>query len=346
MSELRKDLITREWVIIATERSKRPEDFHPHGEHNEARPEYVQSCPFCRGNEHMVPLPLTSFPPTEMRSTAQEWLVQVVPNKFAALSWQQPLDRRDIGIYDWMRGTGHHEVIIETPLHNQSLADLSVEHIHWVIQAYIDRYRALREDSRLKYIMIFKNYGRIAGASLDHSHSQLIAAPFIPQQVWHQVKGSEQYFEYRDCCPMCDILTVEQQTGERLILNAGTFQAVAPYMSRYPYEVWLIPQRHVASFASMTPEEVLALSGSLQEVLRRLAILLHDPPYNLMIHTSFCQDEDNRLFHWHIQIVPRLSVAAGFELGTGVFINMVSPEDAARHLREGPLAGGTSSSSG
>lgn len=331
MPELRKDIITREWVIIAKERSKRPGDFNHHRQEAAVVTSDHSVCPFCAGNENMTPPEIYALRDDYFKPDTKGWKVRVVPNRFPALGGGVPLNRRDIGIYDRMEGVGAHEVVIETPEHGKRFSDLSVEQIQDVLKVYQKRYSDLKAEPHLKYVLIFRNYGKVAGASIEHSHSQIIATPMIPQQVWVQVKGLEQYYEYRERCAYCHIIEEEIKEGTRVVTQNDSFLTLEPFASKYPFETWITPRKHRHTLLETGEEELKGLAEILKETLERIHICLSDPPYNIMFINAPWGHES--LFHWHIEIIPRLTIAAGFELGTGIYINVVSPEDAAMYLK-------------
>ena len=332
MPELRRDPITGEWVIIASERAKRPSDFACHSPGHEA--ETSDTCPFCPGNESMTPPEIMAFRHPGSQRNGPGWWVRVVPNKYPALGIEGDLNKTGLGMYDWMNGVGAHEVIIETPEHGKFLGFLDSRQIEDVLWAYRARYLDLKKDPRLKYILIFRNYGRVAGASLGHPHSQLVATPMIPGMVSAELHGARRYMDYRERCVFCDLLRQETDEGQRLVAENEHFIAFEPYASKSPFETWLLPKRHTASFAGISAEEQSSFAAMLGETLRRLHICLDDPPYNYNIHTAPCDVEDQADFHWHLSISPRLTIAAGFEMGTGIYINVTPPEAAAEYLRE------------
>jgi len=264
----------------------------------------------------------------------------VVPNKYPALGIEGDLSKTGFGVYDWMNGVGAHEVIVETPEHDRSLAFLDTRQIEDVLWAYRARYLDLKKDPRLKHILIFRNHGRVAGASLSHPHSQLVATPMVPGGVSAELEGARRYLQYRDRCVYCDMLHQETTQPERLISENEHFIAFSPYAAKFPFETWLLPRRHGASFAAIAAEEQSSFAGMLGETLRRLHLCLDDPPYNYSIHTAPCNSDDREDFHWHVQIFPRLTIAAGFEMGTSIYINVTPPEIAASYLREVDLEAG------
>jgi UDPglucose--hexose-1-phosphate uridylyltransferase len=326
MPELRKDPVVERWVIIATERARRPMDFAP----ETGAPQGRESCPFCPGREDRTP-------PEVFRSGGSDdgpWTVRVVPNKFPALHVDGEVHAVGEGIYDRMDGVGAHEVIIETPDHFAGLGTLPPAHVGEIMVAYRERLIALRKDPRLEYVLIFKNHGVAAGGSIEHPHSQLIATPILPELVAEELEGAVRYFRMKERCVWCDIVRQERRDRERLVLEEEGFVAVAPYASRFPYEICILPTAHRASFEAISPDEVDALARLLREVVARLGRLFGDPPYNFALHTAPLREADPEHFHWHLEIMPKLTRLAGFELGTGFFINPTPPEDAARFLRQ------------
>ncbi len=331
MPELRRDPITGEWVIMAGERAKRPDDFRSHAV--ERGGEAPGDCPFCPGNERMTPPEILAFRHPGSQRNGPGWWVRVVPNKYPALAVEGELNKTGFGMYDWMNGVGAHEVIIETPEHDKHPAFLDPRQIEDVLWAYRARYLDLKKDPRLKAITIFRNHGRVAGASLSHPHSQLIATPMVPGDVVRQLEGARRYMQYRDRCVYCDILRQELDERARLVTENEHFVALEPYASRYPFETWVIPKRHLASFAAIPAEEQASFAQILGETLGRICLCLDDPPYNYNIYTAPCDEDETEEFHWHLDITPRLTIAAGFEMGTGIHINVTPPEVAAEALR-------------
>lgn len=331
MPELRKDPVVERWVIIATERARRPMDFAP-----ETVPTLgAEGCPFCPGHEDRTP-------PELYRSGGPEdgpWSVRVVPNKFPALHADGgEVHAAGDGIYDRIDGVGAHEVVIESPDHFASLGTLPAAHVGEILVAYRARLLALRGDPRLEYVLIFKNHGVQAGASLEHPHSQLIATPILPELIAEELDGALRYFRMKERCVWCDVVRQERRDGTRLVLEEDGFVAVAPYAARFPYETWVLPTTHQASFEALGTDEIDALARLLRELLARLGRLFADPPYNFALHTAPLRNPDPEHFHWHLELMPKLTRVAGFELGTGFFINPTPPEDAARFLRRAGAA--------
>jgi UDPglucose--hexose-1-phosphate uridylyltransferase len=326
MPELRKDPVVERWVIIATERARRPMDFTP----EVAPARGPEECPFCPGHEERTP-------PELFRSGGSEdgpWTVRVVPNKFPALHMDGEVHSAGEGIYDRVDGVGAHEVIIESPDHSASLGTLPTANVGEILVAYRERLLALRKDPRLEYVLIFKNHGVAAGASLEHPHSQLIATPILPELIAEELEGAARYFRMKERCVWCDVVRQERRDGTRLVQEEEGFVAVAPFAPRFPFETWILPTAHRPSFESIQADEVDALARLLRDLIARLGRLFEDPPYNFALHTAPLKDADPEHFHWHLELMPKLTRLAGFELGTGFFINPTPPEDAARFLRQ------------
>lgn len=329
MPEFRKDPVIGRWVIIATDRAKRPSDFVR--EPTEPRKGF---CPFCSGNEHYTPPEILAYRHEGTRANAPGWWVRVVPNKYPALQVEGNLDRAADGMYDRMNGIGAHEVIIEHPDHQFSLAYGDPGHVASVIAAWRSRMLDLKRDSRFQYAMIFKNHGREAGASLEHPHTQLIAIPNVPKRVHEELLGGRKYFEWRERCVFCDIISQEIQTALRVVMENHRFIAIEPYAARFPFETWILPKRHATRFETIGDDEALDLARILSGTLGKLQRALDHPPYNFLIHNGPWNDDELPHYHWHLEIIPKLANVAGFEWGSGFYINPTPPESAAAFLRE------------
>lgn len=329
-SELRKDPIIGRWVIIAGERGQRPNPFR----HYQSRVEDAEPCPFCPGHEGMTPPEVLAYRDGEGGSGGPAWSVRVVPNRFPALRIEGSLDKQGEGLYDKMRGIGAHEVVIETPEHGVDPSRYTARQMVEVINAYRDRMTDLLHDARFRYVLVFKNHGAAAGATLSHPHSQIIALPVVPARIGAELQGAGQYFEYRGRCIYCDILAQEIADARRLVVQNADFVAFAPFASRFPFEISILPRAHDAFFGSLTRHQMEGLAEILQDVLRRLRLALKDPPYNYIIHTAPPGDPVPERYHWQVEVIPKLTEAAGFEWGSGFFINPTPPEEAARHLRD------------
>ena len=329
MSELRKDPVTGRWVIISTERRKRPTDFQL--ETVQVAPDL--SCPFCDGHEDMTPREVLAVRENGSGPNQPGWTLRVVPNQYPVLRVEGTLDRQGEGLFDKMNGIGAHEVIIESPRHPDTLASLDERAIEGVLSAARDRVLDLKRDRRFRYIIIFKNHGAAAGASLEHSHSQIIALPIVPREVRDEVDGARAHFEQKERCVFCDILRQETGEGKRLIAENADIVAVAPYAPRFPFETCLLPRRHQSHFEDVPRHELASLAKMLGEILRRMNKALQSPPYNLLIHSAPVSEGATDYYHWHVEIIPKLTKVAGFEWATGFYVNPTSPEEAAEVLR-------------
>ncbi len=333
MPELRKDPIVGRWVIIATERGKRPSDFV-----NTVTPPKGGFCPFCPGNESKTPPEVYAVREDGSPPNGPGWSIRVVSNKFPALEIEGELERRPEGIYDKMSGIGAHEVIIETTEHDIETSQLSVSQLDAVFVACRDRMLDLAKDKRFRYVQVFKNQGEAAGASLEHSHTQLIATPIIPRRVVEELKGCSQHFEIKERCIFCDIVDQELTVGTRIVCVNDDYVVHVPFAPRFPFETWVIPRRHEHFFEDAYRGNFLSLARIFKEMLMRMNLALNNPHYNWVLHTSPCNEwEGPRHYHWHIELMPKLTKVAGFEWGTGFYINPTPPEEAAAYLREVPV---------
>ncbi len=334
MPELRRDPIISRWVIISTERSSRPHDFV------QVKPSRTIStglCPFCPGHERLTPKEIMAYRPQPAVANSPNWTVRIVPNKFPALHVEGDMDREGVGLYDRMNGIGAHEVIIETPGHTESLADLPAKRIEDVLWAYRDRIIDLKKDPRFHYILIFKNHGLSAGATLEHSHSQLIALPVVPTSVLEEIEGCKAHHDQKERCIYCDILRQDIGDGDRIVADNSEFVCVTPFAPRFPFEMWVLPKRHAGYFEESQKAQFELLAPILSECLRRMNKVLARPSYNFILHSSPLHERTGDYYHWHIEIIPKLTQVAGFEWGTGFYINPVSPEESAKFLRDAEL---------
>lgn len=322
--------MTRRWVIIATERAARPTDFT----HDAIEPNDQDKCPFCEGREDRTPPEIFAIRDPGTAPNTPGWHVRVVSNKFPALRIEGDTARSHVGIYTRMDGIGAHEVIIETTDHHAHLGLLPFDQVADVIRAYLQRYHDLRGDTRFEYALLFRNHGRAAGASLSHPHSQLIALPIVPKQVYEELEAAEIFFGQDGRCIYCTMLEQELPARERVVFENDTFAVLEPYASRSPFETVVLPKRHQADFGLLDPGEVMGLAEALHEALFRLHRALNNPPYNFIVHTLPYKEGSKHAYHWHIEIIPQLTHVAGFEWGSGFYINPVIPEDAARYLRD------------
>ncbi|MBI3323650.1 MAG: DUF4931 domain-containing protein [Candidatus Omnitrophica bacterium] len=338
MPELRKDPMIGRWVIIATERAKRPMDF--------LTPEESSGqgdCPFCEGHEPSTPPEIYAVRPEKSPANTPGWSVRVIPSIKPVLRIEGELNRHAKGMYDVMHGVGAHEIIVEDPQHVGNMSDLSVERIREVLSSSVRRMVDLERDPRFRYALWFKNYGDVAGAGrIQHARSQLIATPVTPKRVKEELKGCRLYFDEKERCLICDVLSQERQMRDRVVMDSAHFAVICPFASRFPFELAFIPKRHACDFAQMSTEELSDLAYVMRQVLARLKAVLSDPPYNFVLHTAPFRRYHTRTghwktieedYHWHIELMPRLTRMAGFEWGSGFYINPTPPEEAARYLR-------------
>ncbi|MDD5222719.1 MAG: galactose-1-phosphate uridylyltransferase [bacterium] len=329
MSELRKDPITGRWVIISRERASRPSAFNLVLKRRRGI-----LCPFCPGREKETPPEILACrPPEASAPDIPGWKLRVVPNRFPALGTGEENGLPEEGFFRRREGIGAHEVIIESPDHGRRFSDFSPREIEAVFRAYRDRYGELKKDRRFRYILLFKNEGAQAGATLDHPHSQLIALPVIPWMIREEVKGCREYYLRENRCIYCDLIRQEMETRDRVITESDGFVALSPYAPRFPYELWILPRKHHTVPDRSGSEWFHGLAVILRECLQRLDGVLDNPAYNLYVHSAPLDDEESASYHWHLEITPSLSRIAGFELATGFYINPVSPEEATEKLR-------------
>jgi len=328
MPEIRQNLVTKDWVIIATERAKRPEDFKKKENLGVPLPEYEKNCPFCPGNEVMSSEELCRI------ERGGKWQVRIIPNKFPALSKMGERIRTVDGIKRKLTGVGLHEVVIETPRHNVTTALLPVEDVLDILKIYKQRYNRIQAtDKRIEMIIIFKNHGEGAGTSLNHPHSQIVATPVVPSQIRERVYESQKYFDENLECVMCRIIKEEKNDGTRIVFETEHFVSFVPYAALSPFHCWILPKRHCASFGEISEAELNDMSGHLKTVLSKYYYGLANPDFNYVIRSSPSDLITSDYFHWYLTIVPRLSKSAGFELGSGMFINSSLPENDAAFLR-------------
>ncbi len=340
MSELRWDPLKRNWVIITTDRGRRPRDFLV-----ERETVTMAACPFCYGREEKTSGELFAIRPPGNPANGPGWKVRVIPNKYPALRIEGDLDKQEVGLYEVMNGIGAHEIVIETPDHERALADLTAAEMVDVFRAWRARLLDLRRDPRFRYIFVFKNHGVEAGAGIPHAHSQLIALPITPPTAITELNVCRLHFEQKERCLLCDLLQQELQDGRRIVRDSGDFVVYAPYAARFPFELRLMPRRHRHDFALLDDQEFAALADAVRDALLRVRTVLRDPPFNFVLHSA--PPMQLRLgkpgywsslpfdYHWHIELIPRLTKIAGFEWGTGFYMNPTAPEEAAHVLARG-----------
>ena len=337
MPELRKDPIVGRWVIIATERQRRPGNFVDADDNTFQGGE---DCPFCRDEDPAV---IAIGEKGTECSGRDPWKVKVVSSGSPIVRQDVKWERKGQGLYDVMNGYGVHEVVIETPEHIANMADLDAQQIKLVFHAYAARMKALEEDPRLQYVLAYKNYGWVAGSRrIGHSRSQIVGTPVNPLRVKEKLNGAKKYFDYHDRCIYCDLIHQEQEQKKRVVLESEAFIAVTPFAARFLFELLVIPKKHDCDFAQGILGREDDLAGFLKELLLRIKTGLNDPAYNFVIQTSpFRREKDKKTkwktieddYHWHIEIMPRLTRIAGFEKGTGFYICSIPPEDTAEYLR-------------
>ncbi len=338
-NELRKDYLLDRWVVIATERARRPTDFAK----QKTDSANSSNCPLCKGNEHVTPPAVLVYLPSDtgVRKDVEQgdfrshnWLIRTIPNLYPAFA--PPNNSKDVEniIKDGNFGyaIGHHEVIVESPNHKDQPSDASLSQLIHVTNAYIDRLNELSSRPYVKYIQIFRNYGLDAGASLSHPHSQIIATPFVPSIVTEEMLVCKDYFKKHRTCFFCDLIKKEKQT-QRHVLENEYFEVIAPYASINPMEFWVIPKHHASNFTSQSQEAIASFTQTLQTTLKALKNLVNDPPYNYGIHLSI-DKESQDYYHWHLEVYPHLAIWAGFEKSTGMYINTMPPETAAQELKK------------
>ncbi len=330
MSELRQDPTTKAWVILAPERAGRPVQ-KPRSASSLDIPAWDAACPFCPGNEARTPPEVFRLP---VAGNGLPWEVRVVPNRFPALSpAEDGTLLEESPLYRKMTGAGAHEVIIESPSHNTPVALMSCEQVEKVLIAYQERYNALKQDRALKSIIIFKNHGWASGTSLYHPHSQMVATPVVAPFYHQGFDVAHEYYIDVGRCLYCDILARELDKKDRIVLRTDYFAVFHPYASRAPYESWIVPRRHCASFGLFPSEYLAPLARVLKDTLLCLYRELKDPAFNMMVVSTITEDEEDPYYHWHIRIIPRLTTIAGFEMGSGIYINEALPEETADRMR-------------
>lgn len=331
--------------------SRRPQDFLQKRQDVNASGDFVYqrlelqdaSCPLCGGNEGRTPPEIMACRPGGSAPNEPGWKVRVIPNKFPALRIEGELENRAEGLYDRMNGIGAHELIIETPDHSKSLADLSEAEVTEVLKTYRTRMLDLRKDSRFRYIFIFKNHGIGTASNISHSHSQLMAVPLVPPLIANELENCRRHFQRKERCLICDLIRQEQENKTRIVSDDGNFIVYAPYASRFPFELMIAPLAHHHDFARQSDQQLRLLAKTLRDILRRLRAALRDPAYSLILHSS--PPRHTRLgrpdywealpfdYHWHIELAPKLTRLTGFEWGSGFHLNPTPPEEAAEFLR-------------
>lgn len=319
-------------MIIATDRAKRPTDFI----RQPVPPARPGVCPFDYGHEHQTPSEVLAYRNSGNRDEPG-WRVRVVPNKFPVLRIEGDLNRRGEGLYDKMNGIGADEVVIEAPEHDATLSTMPERQIEEILWAWRERASDLKKDRRFRYIVMFRNYGAMAGATIDHPHSQLIALPVVPVSVKEEIDGAQRFYQIKERCIFCDIIRNESGSGVRLVSETDRYCVLEPYASRFPFETWILPRTHASHFEDADQASLQNLAWILRATIRKMEKTLERPAYNLIVHTAPVQEGELDYYHWHIEIIPHLAKIAGFEWGSGFYINPTPPEEAAKFLREAGL---------
>ncbi|MEM3597045.1 MAG: DUF4921 family protein [Candidatus Bathyarchaeia archaeon] len=338
-NEVRRDYLLDRWVVIATERGRRPTDFAK----QERQKAKAAVCPLCPGNEHMTPPAVLVYLKSKegVKKSAdddgfrhRDWLVRCIPNLYPAFTPPKEESKfRKASVRGRLTpAVGHHEVLVESPTHDAHPSDAEIPQLIHVVNAYVDRLRALSEKPYVKYVSIFRNHGLEAGASLSHAHSQIIATPSIPKILSEELAASRRFHQRNGKCVFCHVLE-EETDGPRFIFENGSFAVFAPWASVHPMEFWIFPKKHEATLLEMDKDEVKAFAETLKACLGALKRLVNDPPYNYGFHLAINEDARD-YYHWHLEVYPKLAIWAGFEKSTGMYINTVSPEVAAQSLKE------------
>jgi len=329
MPELRKDPVTGTWVILSPERNIRPLFYLEEGE-NELTPE---NCPFCEGNESMTPPEIYALRDKRSKANQPGWQLRVIPNKYPALRVEGHLDKRGEGFYDKMNGIGAHEVVIETASHSKGMDELEVEQVRNIFLTFKRRILDLKRDIRFKYIQVFKNHGRMGGATIPHSHLQIVALPVVPVRVKERLRHAEAHFKAKDRCIFCDIIHHEQELHKRVLSENSDYIVISPFAPKLPFELVLYPKSHASSFEEAEDSIMHSLAAVFRDTIGRINKALEHPAYNLMLHNSSFDRDCKDYFHWHLEIAPIITGTGGFELGTHSYINPTPPEEAVEILK-------------
>jgi len=328
--QLRKDPIVDRWVLIAPERAERPTELE-----EPAHLAHHETCPFCEGRESETTPEVLAIRAPGSRRDGPGWKLRVVANRYPAVRSDALGTCVADDLFASHPGVGSHEVVVECPQHEPSLAALPPEQFRLVFAAYRDRLNALRKDERLAYAQVFKNHGVAAGASVEHTHSQILALAQVPHGLREEVDAASRYHRSHGRCVFCDLLARERDAGARMVTETEHVAAFAAFAGRFPYEIWILPQRHAGHYHRLTDAELTEVAGTVRSILRRLGDLNEDAAYNYVLHTLPLRVAESPAYHWHLEILPRLTGIAGFELATGCFANPVPPEEGAAQLRAG-----------
>lgn len=333
MPELRRDLVRDNWVVIVTNQALKAADF-PINRNCVTADFDSDNCPFCEGHESHTTEEIAAVRLQGTLPDTPGWLVRSVPNKFAAFRLEGDLNLHTHGIQQCYNGLGHHEVIVETPWHNEEIHHRSQEHIELFFQLLRDRYIELASDHRIKYIQIYKNRGLFAGASQQHSHSQILAYPIVPNGN----RGIPQFYRETGHCLLCETIKEEKALGERVVMETDAFLVICPYASRFSYESWIIPKVHQGHFGDIGDEEIRQLSSTLRQHVAAMMNALDQPSYNFVINSAPVNSPGEEGYHWYMEIMPRLLVVNAVEIASGFYMNPVAPEESVRILQESMAA--------
>ncbi|MFA5113320.1 MAG: galactose-1-phosphate uridylyltransferase [Candidatus Margulisiibacteriota bacterium] len=333
MPELRQNPATKEWVIIATERARRPEELGTGPA--QFTPNEHDKCPFCPGKETLTPKELLAYRAYGTQANSPGWWIRIIPNAFPALIPQGVPERFKVeDFFTYMEGLGDHEVIIESPDHQMTIALMEEKQVEELFLAYRERYMTLAKDPRFEMVILFKNYGASAGTSLRHPHSQIIATPITPLNIRNRIESAMHYFDDNGTCVYCDMIAKEKKIKERVVSETDNYIVFEPFAARAPFETWVLPKKHCSSFESISAESAKELAFVMRSTLGKIYRSLSNPDYNFVFRSAPVHEKNVEYYHWHIMILPRVSAVAGFELGSGIYINTVIPEEAAKFLRE------------
>ena len=325
MSEFRKDPVINRWVIATNDRNFTPE---PGSRMPDGIPERDELCPFCPGNEEKTGKEIFRA------GAGNSWSIRVIPNNTPYLKVEPSLEKKSEGIYHTISGTGANEVIIESELHNADLDSMDINHVTEIIKAYRHRMLDLKNDMRIEHVLIFKNRGPYSGSNILHLHSQLMAMPVTPGLIGQEMFFSSEYFSREGSCVYCDMIKHELESGKRVISENKEYLLIAPFASHACFEMMVLPKKHSSGFHNITDKDAFGLAEIMKDAVTRMNRALNNPSYSYVIHSAPLKDNELKHYHWHIEIMPRVKQVAGFELGSGFYINPVNPEEAAEYLKK------------
>lgn len=331
MSVFRKNMITNDWVIFAPNRANRPMELKNDEVDNirilSERPSFKEGCPFCRGNETPDDKEILRIP------ASSDWSVRIMENKYSSVDRHATPKRRKGLLHKEMEGFGIHDVIVDHPMHNQTLALMGLDEISTLMQAYLARYRELLANELVRHVVIFKNQGIRAGGSLEHPHSQIYGLPVIPFETNIRLREMERYYDLNDSCLLCDVVKDELEGKSRIIYENSHFLSLMPYAALSPYHFWIVPKKHCPTFALISPGEIEAMADCLKNVFGKLYFLLHNPDFNYVVQSIARFEREESYFHWYLSVIPHMKHKGGLEYSGGVYVNPVLPETAAEEMR-------------